>query len=73
MLPFSTDIYDGQFLVANLAQIYLINGQYDESIEQLNILLASPGFTSVTYLETDPIWSGLWGNGKFNSLLGRYR
>jgi TolB-like protein/predicted Ser/Thr protein kinase/Flp pilus assembly protein TadD len=69
LLPPSVDAFDGQFLVANLAEIYVLVGAHDDAIDQLKFLLSVPGFTSVQYLRLDPIWAPLRDNPRFKVLL----
>jgi serine/threonine protein kinase len=71
MLPVTYDAFDGQFLVANLAQIYVMVGRNGDAINQLKFLLSRPGFISIEYLKIDPIWANLWDKTDFVRLVGK--
>ncbi len=68
ILSFDRDAYQGQFMVAGLAEIYVMTGKYDEALKQIKSLLAHPGFTSIPYLKADPIWAPLWELPSFKHL-----
>jgi serine/threonine protein kinase/tetratricopeptide (TPR) repeat protein len=68
LLPLERDAYNGQFMVANLAEIYVMIGQYDQAMKQLSFLLSEPGFTSIPYLKADPIWAPLLKTKEFKRL-----
>jgi serine/threonine protein kinase/Flp pilus assembly protein TadD len=70
LAPSSREAFYAQFLVTNLAEIYVILGQYDSAVEQLEMLLTMPGFASVPYLRIDPIWNPLHDNPGFMELIG---
>ena len=46
LLPVSRDAFDGPDLVGQLAEIYMMVGDYDSAIEQLRSALAIPSFLS---------------------------
>ncbi|NIN71302.1 MAG: tetratricopeptide repeat protein [Gemmatimonadetes bacterium] len=72
MLPPSKDAMDGTDPVAYLAQVYLMVGEHERAIEQLEVLLANPGWLSVHWLRLDPIWDPLRDQPRFQALLHRY-
>jgi tetratricopeptide (TPR) repeat protein len=72
LLPMSKDAFDGQFLMANLAEIYVGAGRHEDAIGKLRYLLSRPGFTSGPYLRLDPIWAPLRENPDFMKLLEEY-
>ncbi len=69
LVPVSKDAYESQFLIVNLAEIYLMTGDHDAAIEQLKILLSIPGYISAPYLKLDPIWSPLAEHPEFRKLI----
>jgi TolB-like protein/Flp pilus assembly protein TadD/predicted Ser/Thr protein kinase len=71
LLPAAGEALDAQFWVANLAEIYVITGEFDAAVEQLNVLLAIPGFASPQYLRIDPLWKPLRNHPGFVKLLER--
>jgi hypothetical protein len=68
MLPYDKDAYSAQFMVANLAEIYVMNGDYAAATDQIKLLLSRPGFTSIPYLKADPIWAPLLDYPPFRRL-----
>jgi serine/threonine protein kinase len=71
MLPFEKDAYNAQFLLANLAEIYVMAGNKKAALEQLDVLLSHPGFTSIPYVKVDPIWAPLLSEPGFEKLTSR--
>ena len=65
ILPVSRDAFNGQFLEANLAETYVMTGEYDAAVDILKKLLSFPGFTSIPYLKSDPIWKPLMVNQQY--------
>ncbi len=58
-----------QFMVKNLAEIYVITGEFDLAIEALGMLLSIPGLASIHYLQIDPLWTPLHEHPGFMKLL----
>jgi serine/threonine protein kinase/tetratricopeptide (TPR) repeat protein len=72
LLPVSKDAVDGPDYVQNLAQIYVMVGDYDSAIGQLEYLLSIPsGGISIPYLRIDPTWAPLRDHPRFQKLLAR--
>ena len=67
-LPVSKDALDGPDYVANLAQIYVMVGEYDAAIDQLEYLL-SIARLSIPYLRINPDWAPLRNHPRFIKLL----
>jgi len=72
LLPVSKDAITGAGWVANLARIYVMVGEYDAAIDQLEFLLSIPGKISVPLLRLDPTWDVLRQHPKFRRLLAKY-
>ena len=71
LLPTSRDAFDALFLIVNLAEVFVIFGEHDAAIEQLEFMLSIPGFVSVPYLKLDPLWDPLREHPRFQQLLRR--
>ena len=72
LLPVSKDAVDGPGYVQNLAQIYVMVGDYDSAIDQLAYLLSIPSEDiSIPYLRIDPTWAPLRNHPRFQKLLAR--
>jgi serine/threonine-protein kinase len=58
-------------MVTRLAEIYVMVGDYDAAIGQLEIVLPLPSDMKVTValLRVDPVWAPLRGNPRFERLL----
>jgi serine/threonine protein kinase/tetratricopeptide (TPR) repeat protein len=72
LLPVSKDAITGAGWVANLARIYVMVGEYDAAIDQLEFLLSIPGKISIPFLKLDPTWDVLRQHPKFRRLLAEY-
>ena len=71
LLPVSKDAFEGPDYVQNLAQIYVMVGDYDSAIDQLEYLLSIPSDISIPYLRIDPTWAPLRNHPRFQKLLAR--
>jgi len=69
LMPISIDALIGPIFVENLAQIYIIVGQYDEGLDLLEYLLEIPCLTSVGSLRFHRVWDPLQDNPRFMKLL----
>ena len=70
LMPINADAILGPLRVEDLAAMYVLNGQYDEAINQLRKILAHPGFSSAKLMSIDPTWDALRNIPEFQSLLG---
>jgi tetratricopeptide (TPR) repeat protein len=69
LLPLSEDAYAGAALVDNLAHIYVLLGDYDAAVDQLELLLTVDSPVSVPWLMADPTWDPLRDQARFRDLL----
>ena len=69
LLPISQDPYAGAALADNLAHIYVIIGEYDAAVDQLEELLAADSPVTLPWLKADPTWDPLRDNPRFQQLL----
>jgi len=60
------------FRLKDLAQIYVMLGDYDEALNHLDHLLSVPAFYSAPYLKADPTWNSLRDNSRFLALLEKH-
>ncbi|MCP4580588.1 MAG: protein kinase [candidate division Zixibacteria bacterium] len=68
LTPANEAIYSLFFLV-NLAEIFVLVGEYERAVEQLEFSLNIPGFVSAPYLNRDPVWDPIRENSHFKQLL----
>ena len=68
ILTYERDAYSAQFMVSNLAEIYVMNGDLAKATKQIRLLLARPGFASIPYLRADPVWAPILGYPAFRKL-----
>lgn len=69
LLPISEDAYAGAALVDNLAHIYVMVGDYDAAIDELEALLSADAPVSVPWLLADPTWDPLRDHPRFQVLI----
>jgi tetratricopeptide (TPR) repeat protein/predicted Ser/Thr protein kinase len=67
------DADTGPRCVAGLTEIYVMVGEFDAAIDQLEIMLSIPSYWSVPLLEIDPMWDPLRDHPRFQALLEKYR
>jgi TolB-like protein/Tfp pilus assembly protein PilF len=69
MLPVTKEAMRGLWRVENLARIYVMVGEFDAAIDQLEFLLDRPGWMSKPYLRLDPAWRPLGNHTRFKELI----
>jgi len=68
--PVTKDAYNvGSGLLGNLARIYVMVGEYDAAIDQLEYLVSIPSWISVPSLRVDPTWAPLRNHPRFKKLV----
>jgi tetratricopeptide (TPR) repeat protein len=67
--PVSRDAITGPDKVRDLARIYVMIGDYEQAIEQLEYLLSIPSGMSAALLRVDPFWDPLRSSPRFQMLL----
>jgi tetratricopeptide (TPR) repeat protein len=68
LAPASRDGYTGPYIQHQLARIYIVAGEPDKAIDQLEALLKMPYFLSPAWLRIDPNFTTLRGNPRFEKL-----
>ena len=69
LLPVTKEALRGRARVKDLANIYVMVGEYDLAIEQLKFLLSRPGVLSIPLLRLDPAWDPLRNHPRFKKLI----
>lgn len=71
IMPVSKDALSGPRYVRNLAMIFVVAGEYEDAIDQLEYLMSIPaGYEiSVHLLQLDPMWNPLRENPRFQQLV----
>lgn len=71
ILPPSREAIYSLFFLINLAEIYVLIGEYEKAIDQLQYSMQIPGFVSAPYLKLDPVWKPLHDNPRFVKLISQ--
>jgi TolB-like protein/Tfp pilus assembly protein PilF len=69
LLPISKDAYTGPYVQHQLARIYLLVGEPEKALDQLEPLLKMPYYLSPGWLKVDPSFAPLRGNPRFERLV----
>jgi TolB-like protein/predicted Zn-dependent protease len=72
LLPVSKEFWRGTLRVKDLAQVYVMVGEYDKAFDQIEYLLSIPGELSVPLLKIDPVWAPLRALPRFQNLVQKY-
>ncbi len=68
LMPVEKEAARGLCRLEDLARIYVMTGEYQEAINQLDYLLSGPGTLSVNLLLLDPLWEPLLVLPEFQAL-----
>jgi tetratricopeptide (TPR) repeat protein len=69
LLPVNKEAMRGSSRVEDLARIYMMVGEFDAAIDQLEFLLERPSELSIPLLRLDPAWDALRDHPRFKRLL----
>ena len=69
LMPVSKDAFNGAYMQHQLARIYLLVGEPEKALENLEPLLKIPYFLSPGWLKIDPNFDPLRGNPRFERLV----
>jgi tetratricopeptide (TPR) repeat protein len=70
LVPTTSDAIAGETYQAALARIYLLLGEKDLALDEIEPLLKVPGTLSQDWLRIDPTFASLRGNPRFERLVG---
>jgi serine/threonine-protein kinase len=70
--PMAKDAVSAPDLIALLAETYILVGDYESAIDQIDFLLSVPSWVSVPYLRVDPKFDPLRDRPRFQALLEKY-
>ena len=71
ILPVSSDARSGPPLRVSLAHIFILVGEYETAINELDYLLSIPSVISVPLLRIDPLYDPIRDHPRFQALLER--
>jgi serine/threonine-protein kinase len=69
LLPITKEVWRGYSRASDLARIYVMVGEFDLAIDQIEFLLSIPGELSIPLLRLDPVWAPLREHPRFKKLL----
>jgi serine/threonine-protein kinase len=73
LVPVSADASEGPWFVATLAEVYVVVGDLEAALDQLEVLLSISCPVSPPLLEADPVWTPLREHPRYRALVGRER
>jgi eukaryotic-like serine/threonine-protein kinase len=69
LMPRSRDLFNGAYFQLQLARIYILVGEPDKALDQLEPLLRIPYYLSPGWLRIDPMFDPLRKNPRFRKLV----
>jgi serine/threonine protein kinase/Flp pilus assembly protein TadD len=71
ILPVSKEFWRGICRIKDLAQVYVMVGEYDKALDKIEYLLSIPGDLSIPLLKIDPVWAPLLNHPRFQKLINK--
>ena len=72
LMPTKKDILLHSFAQNALLEVYIINQQYDEAVNQIDRMMKMPGHLTTALLKNDPMYDELQGLLAFQKVIDRY-
>ena len=72
LLPVSKEAYRGFYRVEDLARVYVMVGDHESALDQLEYLMSIPGDLGVGALRLDPTWRALRSHPRYQELIRRH-
>jgi len=72
IMPIEKEAYRGYYRLMELAEIYVMVGEYQRAIDQLDYLLSVPGELSPALIQLEKRWQPLWDLPEFRVLIDKY-
>jgi serine/threonine-protein kinase len=72
LYPEATDEQNRELMVANVYRTYILAGEYEAAIDQLEFLLSTPSTFTMARLRLDPFYEPLRDHPRFQALLDKY-
>ncbi len=72
LLPLEKEAYRGYYRQWDLAEIYVLIGDYDKAIRQIDFILSIPGAFSVSLLKADPLYDPLRDLPGYKAIVQKY-
>jgi serine/threonine-protein kinase len=72
LFPATDDVIVRRERIETLAYVYVLVGEYDAALDQIDRLLSVPSGLSVALLRLDPRWDPLRDHPRYQELLQRY-
>jgi serine/threonine protein kinase/tetratricopeptide (TPR) repeat protein len=69
LLPVTKDAVYGTWVQRQLARIFLLVGETDKALDEIELLLGRPSYLSPAWLRIDPTFAELRGNPRFERLV----
>ena len=69
LMPVSKDASNGPLRLGDLVEVYIMVGEYDAAIDQLEILLSIPSWISPSLLKLDPLYDPLREDPRFQRMV----
>jgi serine/threonine-protein kinase len=73
LLPLSKDAWAGADILLSLAEVYVLVGDHDKALDQLDHLLSIPSTLSVPLMSLDPMWEPLRDRPRYQALLEKHK
>jgi serine/threonine protein kinase/tetratricopeptide (TPR) repeat protein len=72
LVPVSKNFPVGVMLLQDLARMYVVVGEHEAALDEIDYLLSVPGVISVSLLKIDPRWDPLRDHPRFQALIEKY-
>jgi serine/threonine protein kinase/tetratricopeptide (TPR) repeat protein len=72
LYPYAEDAFYGICFVQDLALIYMLAGEYESAMDQVEFLFSIPSWVTISFFDMNPYWTDQYDRPRYKKLVEKY-